>query len=190
MQSDKETLEKQLRTVKQERNALATTLRQHGFLGKQGRSSTGVQTSTPDHQPKHILPGICRQAVPAGCLTDNSLAASELTMSAANSHRRKQGSVNVSPQQSSQGRQIPADAAEISSFRDVTNLMPSDLATSSANTSAYVAPQTSKFDRSELLGQACHLVDRQDHIAQQPSEKQAMQARLHELEQLAQVLLL
>ena len=188
-------LEKQLKTVKQERNALATTLRQHGFLGKQCRSSTAVQPSTPDHQSKHILLGICRQATPADCITENHPAASELTANAADSHRRPHSSINVFPLQSSPQMQVDSDAAETNTLRDVTNVMPSSSTVSSAITSAHVAPHASPIDSIEFIGQTCQLAEKQGHISQQPSASshastQAMQARLHELKQLAQDLLL
>ncbi len=49
LQADKEDLERQLRMMRQERNALAVTLRQHGFLGRTstGRTSTGKIAAVP-----------------------------------------------------------------------------------------------------------------------------------------------
>jgi hypothetical protein len=41
LQAEKEGVEKQLCSMRQERNALAATLRQHGFLGRHSLSKAG-----------------------------------------------------------------------------------------------------------------------------------------------------
>jgi len=60
LQAEKEGVEKQLCSMRQERNALAATLRQHGFLGRHSLSKAGPVAAQDINGPGQDVPQAVR----------------------------------------------------------------------------------------------------------------------------------
>ena len=177
MQCDKENLEKQLRTVKQERNAFATALRQHGFLGRPGRNHSAAPVPASYCQNKQEQAGLSE----AGELTDghagSSHAADQPLAEASDISLPQQRSSATWSVQSNTGGKAGVSrgdhAPETQCLRDLTNAVPSP-----SQTSAAAQGLRHKVISSPLAvdQRACNTSD--------------LQAKLCELRQLAQDLLL
>lgn len=182
-------LEKQLRSVKQERNALAATLRQHGFLGKQNRSNNAFGASGHEEQQYKAQTDLCRQSAQMRCATDGDLASSgDIQPSGSNSNHQpaqQARSENIraapSPASSETHASYNSHSHEASCLRDTTNVMATTSASPAVKSSHPAAQvhQRSGFEAGSPM-----------YADQQASQAHATQARLHELEQLAQELLL
>lgn len=182
-------MEKQLRTVKQERNALAATLRQHGFLGKQSRSNCALQASSHEQQQQKAQADLKRQGSQTSCTKYGDLVSNidvvQASLDSLGSHHDGQA------QQANDLRAVPSPelTAAIAShwshpcearcLRDTTNTTTSTVASPAAKSS------------SQSAAHMHHHWSNQAALSNSPAhEAQAMQARLLELEQMAQELLL
>ena len=187
MQSDRDKLEKMLRIVKQERNALAATLRQHGFLGKQSRSNCGLQASSHEQQQQKAQADTKKQGSQISCTKYGDLASNidvvQASLDSPCSHGQAQEANDLravpSPELSAANASYSSHPCEARCLRDTTNATTSTVASPAAKSSFQSAAHMHHHwsYRAKLSNSPAH-------------EAQAMQARLHELEQMAQELLL
>lgn len=194
LQGDKNNLEKQLKTIKQERNALAATLRQHGFLGKQSRSSTAVQSSgCEQQQQQNAQADLCRQGAYTGNIKRVAVCESttRATLGSPGSHQQAH--------EANEPRAVPCSGSnaanashirhpcEARCLRDTTNATVSTAASPAAKSSSYAVAHMHQVHQSHHEPE---MVTSSVHSIQDVHEAQAMQAKLFDLERLAQELLL
>lgn len=192
MQTDIAKLEKQLRTVKQERNALAATLRQHGFLGKQSSNHAALASGHKQQQVQHRAQAdLCRQTTQMTCSKGSDLGkrsdviqpgGSAGIHQPAQEARSSELEATPSPGSNTANVSCYSHPHEARCLRDTSNVIASTSASPTAKSSAHPAPRGAQMS---APGAGSPM-----YFNQHANTADAMQARLHELEQLAQELLL
>ena len=190
MQGDKHNLEKQLRIVKQERNALAVTLRQHGFLGKQTRSDCAVQAATHAQQKAHtdVRRNSGQDSIGFAKYGDSDNSNDVIRPSLGSANSRQQAPEPNDLKATPSPRLHAANASHVSHpwearcLKDMTNVGTSTSTSPAAKSSTQQAAQMQQRSGSgaEMAASPMHAI----------RQAEAMQARLHGLEQLAKELLL
>ena len=186
LQCHKEGLERDLRVVKQERNALALTLRQHGFLGKSGRS--GLVPSHHQQQAHADLRSMQAAAKPDIDEHNNTsnLNPSQSMPKSVIRHQSAPDSSRHMPLSPAPAR-CAIDLPQRGDLMDVTNTLASTPSSPAARSSTHEDAATHK---SHSAKSEARIFKPSQHHFQQSGGTQSVQARLHDMERLAQELLL
>ena len=148
MQADMAILEKQLRSVKQERNALAATLRQHGFLGKQSRSNNAFGASGHEQQQESAQADLCRQSAQMSYTEHGGVgnssdiiqpSGSNVKHQPAQEARSKDARATPSPALTATKASCNTHLREARCLRDTTNVVDTTLASPAGNLSSHPA---------------------------------------------------
>ncbi len=135
LQAEKEGVERQLCSMRQERNALAATLRQHGFLGRHSLSKAGPVAGQDVNGPGQEVPQAVRHEQ-SGQMhqqrsVDRSYSNASSTASQQSGHtdslRQAQADTCFCPVPTEMPERSPVSSchagqrSEISTFEDITN---------------------------------------------------------------------
>ena len=183
MQGAKAELEVQLRVMRQERNALTATLRQHGLLGKlvSGKLALPLNANAAGKLgPKAVTvkenahSSICQQAV-------------RQSASSSDSEHSRQDSLLQENQNSNESRQSPRTVkSQANSLQDITN------ASLSVSEHAVSKPQhvtQANASQHRFVPGTSHSVEGNPICSAEP-HSESTQAKLRSLEQMAQLLLM
>lgn len=200
LQVEKERVEKQLRTMRQERNALAATLRQHGFLGKHSISSAGAHAAQHIASPEQDTTQAVRHRQNEEMSQSHECWSGDRSCSNGSPASQRSTAMPAGElrhgQEDTHLEQIPAQVAEhspthsshsakgfVSGLKDITNTAASRRASPGVE-AKFVTPNTAQ--RSWTSKE--HVSSPKGIAAQQHAE--TVQAQLQRLEEMARMLLM
>ena len=200
VQGAKADLEVQLRVMRQERNALAATLRQHGLLGKLASSKTALPLKLSPAEKAETKAGIVKDHVHS-----NHTRQTMGKPTSCSAHQRQDSDglqENHDPLESGQSP-LPAQSQAKCSLQDVTNdtasvprttmshLGPNTLPNLGVNTISELSPNTQAFAPQRFsVSEVSHSCDGSPVSTASDAQVESTQAKLRRLEQMAQLLLL